>query len=194
MNAMSDGAKLLTQSLVNQITNTTAATLAQQNIPLNYNTSRMIWTQNFNESFAAMFPNKYAFDQVLSTTAWRASNPMMDPYDQSSWIYPNFAVKYSPMSLKDEFDSISPDLAEQCTHIDYDQWIDEHYEESDLWIKAHQSVFNKGWGCYQCKGMTTALFYHTTTYGYSYLKTPGFETIPNEYQMRNDSIYLQRHC
>jgi hypothetical protein len=176
---------------VNTITNTSAGGLAQQNVPFNYNISRLYWNDSFNETLSGLFPNKYAYDVVQGNIS------MMDPWNSETWEYPNFGVKYSPMSLKDDYDSLSSSggLAETCAYIDYGEWEaanDVRGPTSRIWHHARKSIFNKGWGCYQCNEPLRGTW--STTYSYAYLAVPGYEFLPNEYQMRNDSIYLQRQC
>jgi hypothetical protein len=43
----------------------------------------------------------------------------MDINNSTTWIYPNFGVKYLPKLMKNGFDTLSDELSEVCEYVDY---------------------------------------------------------------------------
>lgn len=57
---------------------------------------------------------------------------------------------------------------------------------------ALETIFRKGWGCVKCPDSEQAGF--TTKRYLSYLKVPGHENIPDNWQFASEGTYLERHC
>lgn len=129
----------------------------------------------------------------------RRNQPYMQDFnpnvDEKS-VYPQYGFWVPPTDYTYQDNGVPQNFA-TCEHYDMDLFNN----EKDLKLKmAMQTVYDKGWGCTQCRKIDASYvsYQDKSEYVVSTLKVPGFPGIPTHEQYKNkkmmSSIYLIRGC